>query len=110
VSWEITAGERPDFQTKPSGKIPGKRPGPHPVPDSSQGGENRFEEFLKRKNIDALAFSEQEPEQFQRWEHLFAQMHEESFVMQQKFILNPIRRRFPSVRHPAVHDESKSSD
>jgi hypothetical protein len=72
--------------------------------------ENRFEEFLKRKNIDGMAFSEHEPELFQHWRSLFAQLHEESFVMQQKFILNPLRRRFPAVRHPAIHSESKMAE
>lgn len=65
--------------------------------------ENHFQEFLKRKNIDATAFSHYEPELFREWQQLFAQVHEESFVMMRKFQLNPIRRRFPLVSHAAVN-------
>jgi hypothetical protein len=69
--------------------------------------QDRFPAFLQRKNIDAAAFSASEPELFRRWADLFAQVHEESFVMQQKFHLNPLRRRFPLVRHQALHSKSE---
>jgi hypothetical protein len=64
---------------------------------------DRFADFLVRKNIDAQAFSLAEPAVFQKWQELFSQVHEESFVMMQKFHLNPIRRRFPLVGHPVLH-------
>jgi len=64
--------------------------------------ENPYQEFLKSKNIDAAAFLLKEPQLFQEWQHLFSQVHEESFVMMHKFQLNPIRRRFPLVRNPAA--------
>ncbi len=65
--------------------------------------ENLFEAFLSRKNIDAAAFSLQEPEVFREWQQLFLQVHAESFVMMRKFQINPIRRRFPLVLHPSVN-------
>jgi hypothetical protein len=64
---------------------------------------DRFAEFLVRKNIDAESFSLAEPAIFQKWKELFSQLHEESFLMMQKFRLNPLRRRFPLVRHASVH-------
>jgi hypothetical protein len=71
--------------------------------------ENRFLAFLQRKNIDAAAFSAADPEFFNRWAGLFAQQHEESFLMQQKFHINPIRRRFPLVVFESVTGKEKSS-
>ena len=65
--------------------------------------ENLLGAFLSRKNIDAAAFSLQEPKLFREWQQLFAQVHEESFVMMRKFQLNPIRRRFPLISHAAVN-------
>ena len=61
--------------------------------------ENRFLDFLSRKNIDAPSLRENEPALFERWEKAFAQLHEESFVMQQKFLINPVRRKYPAIRH-----------
>jgi hypothetical protein len=63
----------------------------------------RFPDFLIRKNINAEAFSLGDPVLFEKWQKLFSLVHEESFVMQQKFHLNPLRRRFPLVLHPALH-------
>jgi hypothetical protein len=61
--------------------------------------ENRFLDFLHRKNIDARALRENEPVLFEKWETGFALLHEESFVMQQKFLINPVRRKYALVRH-----------
>jgi hypothetical protein len=61
----------------------------------------RFRDFLNRKNIDAEALVAGEPSVFRKWAELFAQVHEESFVMQQKFLLNPIRRKYPKTRFPS---------
>jgi len=63
---------------------------------------DRFNAFLVRKNIDALGFSLGKPELFQKWKGIFAELSEDSFVMQQKFQLNPIRRSFPLVRHESL--------
>jgi hypothetical protein len=61
--------------------------------------ENRFLDFLARKNIDARSLKENEPALFEKWEHAFAPLHEESFLMQQKFLINPVRRKYPLVKH-----------
>ena len=73
--------------------------------ENSQG---RFADFLVRKNINGEAFSLAEPAIFRKWEELFSQVHEESFVMLQKFHLNPIRRRFPLVHHPALNSREQA--
>jgi len=69
----------------------------------------RFADFLVRKNIDAGAFSLTEPTVFLKWQELFSQVHEESFVMMQKFHLNPIRRRFPLLRHPSKNTPERAA-
>jgi len=63
---------------------------------------DQFNAFLVRKNIDAQGFSLGKPELFQKWKEIFAELSEDSFVMQQKFQLNPIRRSFPLVRHESL--------
>jgi hypothetical protein len=63
---------------------------------------DRFNVFLVRKNIDAQGFSLGKPELFQKWKEIFVELNEDSFVMQQKFQLNPIRRSFPLVRHESL--------
>jgi len=59
---------------------------------------DEFLEFLNRKNIDPDSFKAEEPEIFSKWLLLFGQVHEQSFTMQQKFLINPLRRRFPKVK------------
>jgi hypothetical protein len=56
-------------------------------------------EFLTSKNIDGERFMKNEPIRFQEWETLFHLVHEESFVMQKKFYINPIRRKYPKISH-----------
>ena len=70
---------------------------------------DRFAEFLVRKNIDTEAFSLAEPSIFKKWKELFSQVHEESFMMMQKFHLNPIRRRFPLLRHPSKNTPERTN-
>jgi hypothetical protein len=62
---------------------------------------DRFADFLRRKNIHPETFAAGDPETFQKWQKLFALLHEDSFVLQQKFSINPIRRRFPQTIFPA---------
>jgi hypothetical protein len=69
----------------------------------------RFADFLVRKNIDAQAFSLTEPAVFLKWKELFSQVHEESFVMMQKFHLNPIRRRFPLLHHASKNTPERAT-
>ena len=62
----------------------------------------RFLDFLYRKNIDAVALAEGDPQIYTKWATLFELVHEESFVMQQKFLLNPIRRKYPKTQYPST--------
>lgn len=54
-----------------------------------------FEEFLAQKKIDAARFRAAEPARYAEWADLFPRLHPESFVMQKKFLINDIRRRYP---------------
>lgn len=69
--------------------------------EDNQTEHDRFSAFLKGKNINPQAFAEGEPQRFSQWQELFAQMSEASFVLYQKFHINPLRRRFPLIPHPA---------
>lgn len=53
-----------------------------------------FEEFLTIKKIDYAKFLKAEPIVFSQWKQDFAQMHSESFVMQKKFLINAVRRKY----------------
>ncbi|MBO9641323.1 hypothetical protein [Siphonobacter aquaeclarae] len=53
-----------------------------------------FEEYLHQKKINAQAFAKAEPERFEEWKQLFAQLHPDSFTAQKKFLINPIRRKY----------------
>jgi hypothetical protein len=53
-----------------------------------------FEEFLSTKKIDYAKFLKAEPIVFSQWKQDFAQMHTEGFVMQKKFLINSIRRKY----------------
>ncbi|HLO43446.1 MAG TPA: hypothetical protein VK175_03870 [Leadbetterella sp.] len=53
-----------------------------------------FEEFLTSKKIDFSKFLKSEPIMFSQWKQDYSKIHPESFVMQKKFQINAIRRRF----------------
>lgn len=53
-----------------------------------------FDEYLVTKKIDANKFKKSEPQRFDEWKYLFAQMHAESFTAQKKFLINPTRRKY----------------
>ncbi|GGD57338.1 hypothetical protein GCM10011514_21770 [Emticicia aquatilis] len=53
-----------------------------------------FEEYLITKKIDADKFKKSEPQRFDEWKYLFAQMHPESFTSHKKFLINPTRRKY----------------
>jgi hypothetical protein len=53
-----------------------------------------FEEFLASKKIDFAQFLKAEPIIFSEWKQDFARIHPESFVMQKKFSINAIRRKY----------------
>lgn len=54
-----------------------------------------FSKYLEEKNIDEQQFAAREPERYAEWKNLFEQMHPESFTAMKKFLINPIRRRYP---------------
>jgi len=54
-----------------------------------------FEEYLTQKNIDAEKFLWGSPEQFQALKVVFNQLNPESFTAQKKFLINPLRRKYP---------------
>ena len=54
-----------------------------------------FLDFLERKNIDAEAFKAGNNIIYEDWLHLYGLVSEASFVLQQKFLINPIRRKHP---------------
>jgi hypothetical protein len=56
--------------------------------------ENEFTEFLAKKNIDSEAFQKGDKVLFGNWKNEFQQYHEDSFVMQKKFSINNIRRKY----------------
>jgi hypothetical protein len=53
-----------------------------------------FDEYLLAKKIDANKFQKSEPQRFDEWKYLFAQMHADSFSAQKKFLINPTRRKY----------------
>ena len=61
----------------------------------------RFDDFLSRKNIDSKMLNASDPTLYESWHALFSQVHEESFVMLQKFKINPIRRKYPKIQYRA---------
>jgi hypothetical protein len=57
--------------------------------------DQHFENYLLSKKIAADAFQKAEPERFEEWKSIFEQMHPESFTAQKKFLINPVRRKYP---------------
>ncbi|MFN3487507.1 MAG: hypothetical protein ACK4YV_00155 [Emticicia sp.] len=57
-----------------------------------------FEEYLITKKIDATEFQKSEPQRFDEWKYLFAQMHAESFTAQKKFLINSTRRKYQIMK------------
>lgn len=54
-----------------------------------------FIEFLNSKKIDPIRFKELDLNIYNQWQELYTQVHPESFVAQKKFLINPIRRKYP---------------
>lgn len=54
-----------------------------------------FEEYLVSKKIEASAFKQQQPAEYEGWQQEFAQLHPNSFTAQKLFLINKIRRAFP---------------
>jgi len=53
-----------------------------------------FEGFLLSKKIDSTLFRAGDMDLWINLKILFDQIHEESFVQQKKFIINPLRRKY----------------
>lgn len=53
-----------------------------------------FQEYLISKKIDEAAFKSAEPDRYAEWSKLFSLIHPESFTLQKKFLLNPVRRKY----------------
>lgn len=54
-----------------------------------------FEEFLISKKINIDSFKSNDSITFNKWQKLFSEVHPDSFVAQKKFLINPIRRKYP---------------
>ncbi len=53
-----------------------------------------FELFLAQKKIDALRFRTDDSALFLKWEQQFLETHPQSFVLQNKFLINAVRRKY----------------
>jgi hypothetical protein len=60
-----------------------------------------FEEYLKQKKIDNVAFRKADQTRFEEWNELFKTIHADSFTAQKKFLINDIRRRYLLKESPA---------
>jgi hypothetical protein len=56
-----------------------------------------FETYLQEKKIDPVAFLAQEPQTYQQWAALFAQVSPKSFTAQKLFLINAYRRKYPLI-------------
>lgn len=54
-----------------------------------------FEQYLEQKNIDSEKFLWDNPENYQVLKAIYNQMNPESFTAQKKFLINPLRRKYP---------------
>jgi hypothetical protein len=67
-----------------------------------------FEEYLKTKKIDSVAFKAAEPALWKQWQLLFEQVSEKSFTSQKLYQINPTRRKYqlkdssPAQAQPAA--------
>jgi len=53
-----------------------------------------FEEDLTKRRIDVAAFATGDPNRFAEWQHMYSQMHPNSFYVAVKMVINDVRRRF----------------
>ena len=54
-----------------------------------------FEFYLSSKRISFDDFKSAEPLLYAEWKKIFEQIHPDSFTAQKKFLINPIRRKYP---------------
>jgi hypothetical protein len=53
-----------------------------------------WEAYLESKKIDSTRFKTAEPERWQEWHDLFAEMSPASFTAQKLYLINSIRRKY----------------
>ncbi len=53
-----------------------------------------FSDYLLSKKIDESSLQKGEPEMYLEWKTLFNSIHPDSFTLQKKFLLNPMRRKY----------------
>lgn len=68
-----------------------------------------WEVYLEQKKIDALAYQQQDPLQYEEFRALFYQMHPNSFTAQKLFLINGIRRQYPLQAAEADKPEVKKA-
>jgi hypothetical protein len=54
-----------------------------------------FKEYCLSKKIDHAKFGLQEPALLKEWSEYFGKVSIESFTQQKKFLINPIRLKYP---------------
>ncbi len=57
-----------------------------------------FPEYCLVKKIDALKFAKEDKSLFAEWMRIFEQLNPESFTQQKKFLINPVRLKYPLIK------------
>lgn len=68
-----------------------------------------WETYLEQKKIDAAAYQQHQPLQYEEFRQLFNQMHPDSFTAQKLFLINGIRRRYHLKPAEAEKEEVKKA-
>ena len=55
-----------------------------------------FESYLLIKKINSEAFKAAEEERWNEWKYIFGQMYPDSFTAQKLFLINSIRKKYPT--------------
>ena len=64
-----------------------------------------FEEYLVKKRINTAAFAAGDPARFVAWADMYTQMHQNSFYIATKMVINDVRLRY----HLAEEDQQPGS-
>lgn len=67
-----------------------------------------FENFLEKKKINSKTFKENDPAKWKKWAEAFSQQHPASFVAQQLYLINAIRRTYPLSEKEEASNEQKA--
>ena len=70
--------------------------------------ELNFEEYLNSKKIDASAFKQKSPQQYEELRNIFDQVHPNSFTAQKLFLINDIRKSNPLKSEENYSEKPKS--